>query len=53
MRLWVTHRTDCLCHLGHTHEHSEATTTKCGHGQFIINVAELGGGVEDTDVVEF
>ena len=49
----TTYRTDCLCHLGHTHEYGETATTKRRHGQFVVDVAELGRGVEDTHVVQF
>lgn len=39
-------------HFAHAHEHGEATATKCGDGEFVVDVAELCAGGEDADVVE-
>jgi hypothetical protein len=47
-----THSADGLCHLGHAHENGEAAATEGGDGELVLDVGELGGGVEDAHVVE-
>jgi len=40
-----------LGHLGHDHDDGESPTTKGSDGQFVVDVAQLGLGVEDADVI--
>jgi len=48
----VTYRTDRLGHFAHAHEDGEATATKCGDGELVVDVAEFCLRGEDADVIE-
>lgn len=47
-----THGADGLGHLGHAHEDGEAAAAEGGDGELVLDVGELGGGVEHAHVVE-
>jgi hypothetical protein len=50
--VWRTYCADRLCHLGHAHDDGKAASTKGGDSELIVDIAELGGGGEDTHVVQ-
>ena len=47
-----TYCADRLGHFAHAHEDGEAAATKGSDGELVVDVAELGLGGEDADVVE-
>ena len=48
----ATHRADGLRHLRRAHHDGEPPPAERGDGELVLDVAELGGGVEDAEVVE-
>lgn len=47
-----THGANGLGHLAHAHHDGETTTAEGSDGELVLDVAELGGGVEHAHVVE-
>lgn len=52
MRWGKTHGADGLGHLGHAHGDGETPAAEGGDCELVLDVAELCGRGEDTDVVE-
>ena len=48
-----TYPAHTFSHFESMHNHSEPSPAKSGHGEFVFDLGELGGGIEDPHVVEF
>jgi hypothetical protein len=48
-----TYRAHTFSHFESMHDYTEPSAAKHSYGEFIFDLGELGGGIEDTHVVKF